>query len=126
MRYALVFHAPEPGADGPQPKPEVFAEMQRLMTDYADALHAAGVMVAAEMLVPSASTTTVTRRTGETVIENGPFAATREALAGVFVIDVENEEAAMAWAERFPGTSYGTVEVRAAAISYVDGAWRAP
>ena len=100
--------------------------MQRLMTDYADALHAAGVMVAAEMLVPSASTTTVTRRTGETVIENGPFAATREALAGVFVIDVENEEAAMAWAERFPGTSYGTVEVRAAAISYVDGAWRAP
>ncbi len=126
MRYALVFHAPEPGADGPQPTPEQFAEMQRLMTDYADALQAAGVMVAAEMLVPAASTRTVTRRTGETVIENGPFAATREALAGVFVLDVENEDAAMAWAERFPGTSYGAVEVRAAAVSYVDGGWRTP
>lgn len=123
MRYTLIFHAPEPQADGPQPSSEAMDEMQRLMTDYADALHAAGIFVAAEMLAPQQETTTVTRRDGSVVIEDGPFAAAKEALAGVFVIDVETRAAALAWAEKFPGTSYGVVEVRAAAISYLDGRW---
>ena len=103
---------------------EEMAEMQQLMTDFADSLEAAGVMVAAEMLTTSPTASTVTRRNGKTVIEDGPFAATKEALAGVFVIDVPDREAALAWAERFPGASYGTVEVRAAGVSYVDGSWR--
>lgn len=124
MRHALIFHAPEPAEDGPRPTDEQFAEMERLMTDYADALRAAGVMVAAEMLAPSAAASTVTRRDGTVVVEDGPFASVKEALAGVFIIDVADRDAALAWAERFPGTAYGVVEVRAAAISYVDGGWR--
>lgn len=124
MRYALVFHAPEPGPEGPPVSAEDIAEMQQLMTDYADALQEAGVMVAAEMLHPSSATRTVTRRTGPTQIADGPFAATKEALAGVFVIDVESAEAAMAWGERFPGTSYGVVEVRRTAVAYVNGRWQ--
>nr|WP_225751611.1 YciI family protein [Pseudoclavibacter sp. Marseille-Q3772] len=125
MRYVLAFHAEEPGnTTENQPSAEEMAEMQQLMTDFADALEAAGVMVAAEMLTPSPTASTVTRRSGKTIIEDGPFAATKEALAGVFVIDVPDREAALAWAERFPGASYGTVEVRAAGVSYVDGSWR--
>lgn len=124
MRYTLVFHSPELGADGSHPSAEEIAEMQQLMTDYADALHEAGVMVAAEMLHPASATRTVTRRTGTTQIEDGPFAVTKEALAGVIVVDVESAEAAMAWAERFPGASYGVVEVRPSAVSYVDGHWQ--
>lgn len=123
MRYSLVFHAPEPQADGPQPSAEAMEEMQNLMTDYADALHAAGVLVAAEMLAPHRESTTVTRRSGPVVIEDGPFAAAKEQLAGVFIIDVGSSGAALAWAEKFPGTSYGVLEVRAAAISYLEGRW---
>ena len=126
MRYSLVFHAPEPQTDGVQPSPEVIAEMQKLMTDYADALYSAGIFVAAEMLEPQEATTTVTRRGGSVLIEDGPFAASREALAGVFVIDVPDRDAALAWAEKFPGTSYGVIEVRAAAVSYIDGRWGQP
>ncbi|MDN5807020.1 MAG: YciI family protein [Brevibacterium sp.] len=46
--------------------------------------------------------------------------------AGVFVIDVESCDAALAWAEKFPGTNYGVLEVRAAAVSYIDGRWEQP
>ena len=82
MRYSLVFHAPEPQAGGPHPSPEVMEEMQKLMADYADALYSAGIFIAAEMLEPQSATTTVTRRGGSVVIEDGPFAASKEALAG--------------------------------------------
>ena len=123
MRYSLVFHAPEPQDGGPQPSPEAIEEMQGLMADYADALYSAGVFIAAEMLEPQQATTTVTRRGGSVLIEDGPFAATKEALAGVFVIDVESRDASLVWAEKFPGTNYGVIEVRAAAVSYIEGRW---
>ncbi|MGO2860805.1 MAG: YciI family protein [Brevibacterium sp.] len=126
MRYSLVFHSPEPGADGAAPSEEDIEETMRLMNDYGEALTSAGVFVAWEMLAPQSATTTVTRRTGSVVIEDGPFAATKEALAGVVVIDVADKEAALAWAEKFPGTAYGSVEVRAAATSYIDGRWVQP
>lgn len=77
MRYALVFHAPELTPDGPQPSEEGIQEMMRLMDDYAAALNSAGVFVAWEMLAPHSETKTVTRRTGEVVIEDGPFAAAK-------------------------------------------------
>lgn len=126
MRCSLLFHAPEPGADGPAPTDEEIQEMMRLMDDFGQALTSAGVFVAWEMLTPSQTATTVTRKTGQVVIEDGPFAAAKEALAGVVVIDVPDTEAAIAWAEKFPGTSYGTIEVRPAATSFVDGAWTRP
>lgn len=126
MRYSLIFHAPEPGADGPAPSAEAIDEMMQLMDDFAQALTSAGDFVAWEMLAPQADTTTVTRRGGSVVIEDGPFASAKEALAGVIVIDVADKDAALAWAEKFPGTSYGTIEVRRAATSFVNGQWTRP
>lgn len=124
MRYAMVFHAPEPADDGPRPTEQQIAEMQQLMSDYATALHEAGVLVAAEMLEPSASTTTVTRRTGSTVIEDGPFVEAREMLGGVWIIEVPDRGAAVAWAEKFPGASYGVVELRPVSVHVSEGTWR--
>lgn len=123
MRYALMFHAPEPDSDGPQPTDEQIAEMQQLMTDYVSALHAAGVLVSAEMLQPSTAATTVSRRSGGTVIEDGPFAEAKEALAGIFILDVPGPDAALAWAEKFPGATYGVVEVRPVGVYVSDGSW---
>lgn len=123
MRYALLLHNREP-APGEIP-PDGIEDMQRLFDEYGKALAHAGVLVAAEVLQPSADTTTVTARTGQVQIQDGPFPETKDALAGVFIIDVVNGDAAIAWAEKCPGTSYGSVEVRPAATSFLDGAWTA-
>lgn len=119
MRFALLVHSgePEPG----QVPAEDMADMQRLFGEYADALTEAGVLVGADMLTDAADSRTVTRRAGTTQVQDGPFAETKEALAGVLVVDVPDVDAAVGWAERCPAASYGTIEVRPAATSIVDG-----
>ncbi|MGO1172898.1 MAG: YciI family protein [Actinomycetaceae bacterium] len=121
MRFALLVHSgePEPG----QVPAEDMADMQRLFGEYADALTEAGVLVGADMLTDAADSRTVTRRAGTTQVQDGPFAETKEALAGVLVVDVPDVDAAVGWAERCPAASYGTIEVRPAATSIVDGSW---
>ncbi|MCA5894916.1 YciI family protein [Isoptericola sp. NEAU-Y5] len=121
MRYALLLHNDEP-APGDLPA-EGIAEMERLFGEYGDALARAGVLVSGEVLQFSPAATTVTRRTGTTQIQDGPFAETKEALAGIFVVDVPDVDAAISWAERCPGATYGSVEVRPVATSLIDGAW---
>ena len=123
MHYALLLTnaEPEPG----QVSDEAIAQMQRAMADYTAALHAAGVLVGADILTPRSDTVTVTRRDGDLRIQDGPFADTREALAGVFVLDVPDRDAAVTWAEKCPATQYAVIEVRAAAGTVRDGVWSA-
>ncbi|MFN8079033.1 MAG: YciI family protein [Kineosporiaceae bacterium] len=123
MRYSLLLHYPEP-AEGTI-DPELIAETMRAFDAYGKALHQAGVLIAAEVLQPSAVTTTVTRRTGAMVVQDGPFADTKEALAGVFVLDLPDLDAAIGWAEKCPAAGFGVIEIRPAATSIVDGAWTA-
>ncbi len=56
-------------------------------------------------------------------MQDGPFADTKEKLAGVFVIEVDDLDAAIAWAEKCPGAQYGVLEIRPAAISFSNGSW---
>ena len=121
MRYALLLNNGEP-APGEIPD-EAIQEMQAAFGKYAEDLVSAGVLVGAEILGPSASTTTVTLREGGLKVQDGPFADSKEMLAGVFVVDVPDLDAALAWAERCPGAQYGVVEVRPAALSIIDGQW---
>lgn len=121
MRFSLVLAHPEP-APGEIPE-EAVAQMQDAFGAYGRALEESGVLIAAEVLVPTASATTITLRNGSLEVQDGPFAETKDALAGIFVIDVPDLDAALGWAEKCPGAQYGLVEVRPAATSYVDGAW---
>jgi hypothetical protein len=121
MRYALLLNNAEP-AGGEIPE-EAITQMQQAFGAYGAALQAAGVLVAAEVLTSTAATTTVTLRNGTVQIQDGPFADTKDAIGGVFVIDVPDLDAALMWAERCPGAQYGVIEVRAAATSFVDGSW---
>ena len=123
MRYALVLHYPEMSAD--DLGPDALAEGMRAFAHYADALNAAGVLVSAEVLQPSALTTTVTAVDGDLRVQDGPFADTKEQLGGMFVIDVDDLDAAIAWAGRAPSVSWGAVEIRPSGTHYVDGAWTA-
>ena len=122
MRYSLLLHYPEmtPESLGA----EAMEEGQRAFQSYATALDAAGVLVSAEVLQPSVSTTTVRLVDGSLRVQDGPFADTKEQLGGTFVIDVLDLDAALAWASKAPSVAWGTVEVRPGAVFYTDGAWR--
>jgi hypothetical protein len=91
--------------------------------EYGKALAEAGVLVAGEILKPVANTTQVTLRDGGLTVQDGPFADTKERLAGAFFIDVPDLDAAIAWAEKCPGAQYGVIEVRPTEISLIDGEW---
>ncbi|MEV6694405.1 YciI family protein [Micromonospora sp. NPDC051196] len=121
MRYALMIHYPEPGEG--ELTDEVIAEAKTAFDAYGRALSAAGVLLAADILQPAAATTTVTRRDGNLRVQDGPFAETREALAGVFLLDVPDLDAAIGWAEKCPAAQWGVIEVRPTATAFVDGAW---
>jgi len=45
-------------------------------------------------------------------VTDGPFAETKEQLAGYFLLEVPDMETALGWAKRLPTASYGAVEVR--------------
>ena len=123
MHYALLLNHAEP-AEGAVPE-EAMLQMQQAMADYTAALQAAGVLIGAEILEPQAQTVTVTRSDGDLRIEDGPFADTREALAGVFLLDVPDRDAALAWAEKHPATQYAVIEVRKVAAACDEGVWNA-
>src|SRR4051794_5483227 len=122
MRYTLLLHYPEMTPE--QLGPEAMQEGQRAFASYASALDAAGVLLAAEVLQPSASTTTVRVVDGGLRVQDGPFADTKEQLGGTFVIDVPDLDAALDWAGKAPSVAWGTVEVQPGALYYADGAWR--
>jgi hypothetical protein len=75
-------------------------------------LRAAAVWVANAALHPVESATTVRVRDGEAVLTDGPFAVTREVLAGYYLIDCADLDEALAIAARLPIARYGSVEVR--------------
>jgi hypothetical protein len=122
MRYTLLLHYPEMSPE--DLGPEAMAEGQRAFQSYADALDAAGVLLSAEVLRPSVSTTTVRLVDGALQVQDGPFADTKEQLGGTFVLDVPDLDAALEWAAKAPSVEWGAVEVRPGAVYRQDGAWR--
>jgi hypothetical protein len=121
MRYALLMHYREPGEG--EISEDAIAEAKEAFGAYGRALERAGVLLSADVLQPTAATTTVTRREGALRVQDGPFAETKEALAGVFVVEVPDLDAAISWAEKCPGAQWGVIEVRPSATAFVNGEW---
>lgn len=124
MRYSLLLHYPE--MTEPELGEEALAEGKAAFNSYASALEAAGVLQSAEVLQPSAVTTTVSLREGALKVQDGPFADTKEQLGGTFVIEVPDLDAALAWAEKCPAAPWGAVEIRPSAMVFRDGQWQNP
>jgi hypothetical protein len=122
MHYWLMLNNPEPDDIGLSK--EDMAPMEAAFDAYAKSLHESGVLVYAEILQPSPQSTTLTVRGGSLQVQDGPFADTKEKLNGTFVIDVPDLDAALAWAEKCPGATYGVIEIRPAAIEFRDGQWK--
>ena len=121
MRYALLIHYPQPAVSNLTDS-EIKEGMAAFQA-YATALSDAGVLRSAEVLDTIASATSVSLRQGKLQVQDGPFADTREAFAGIFVVDVPDLDAALAWAEKCPAAQWGTVEIRPSKVQFVDGTW---
>jgi hypothetical protein len=79
---------------------------------YTEALKKAGAFVGSNRLQPTSTGTTVRVIDGKSQVLDGPYADSREQLGGYYLIAAADLDAAIAWAARCPGASYGTVEVR--------------
>lgn len=121
MRYTLFLHYPEMTAD--DLGEEAIEAGKAAFHAYAAALDEAGVLVSAEVLQPSPSTTTLTLRDGSARVQDGPFADTKEQIGGTFVVDVPDLDAALAWAEKCPAAQWGAIEIRPSAVRFVEGRW---
>ncbi|MBL7494674.1 YciI family protein [Frankia sp. AgB1.9] len=124
MRYTILLHYPEAMAAGELDEATVQAGMAAFQK-YAADLDAAGLLISAEVLADSSATTTLRSVDGEFRIQDGPFADTKEQLAGTFVIDVADLDAALGWAKQAPSVAWGPVEVRPGMTHWQDGGWRA-
>jgi hypothetical protein len=71
-----------------------------------------GVLVAAEALQPVKTATTVRMRGGKVSVTDGPFAETKEQLAGFYLIDARDLNDAIQMAAKIPPAREGSVEVR--------------
>lgn len=79
---------------------------------YSEALVDRGVRIAAEALESIVTATTVRVRDGKTHVTDGPFAETKEALAGFYLIDAPDLDEAIRIAAGIPPARVGSIEVR--------------
>lgn len=79
---------------------------------FGDGLRERSQLVAAEALQPTGSATTVRVRNNQLVVTDGPFAETKEQLAGFYLIDAVDLNEAISVASRIPPARAGSIEVR--------------
>jgi hypothetical protein len=77
-----------------------------------DEMRKKGLLIAAEPLFPVETAKTVRVRDGRVSITDGPFAETKEALAGFYLIDAASHDEALAIAATIPPAREGSIEVR--------------
>jgi hypothetical protein len=106
-QYMLLIYQPVEGPPSDQQAAETPAWMQ-----YTQGLQDDGVMVHGAALQGLDTATTVRVRDDETQIVDGPFAETKEFLAGYYLLDCPDLDAALAYAARIPNIRYGSTEVR--------------
>jgi len=111
MRFMVMVMATKESEAGPPPKPEAFAAMQK----YNEELAKAGILLAAEGLTASSQGARVKFSGDKRTVIDGPFAETKELVAGVSIIRVDSKEEAVQWALRFaeadPNTPIDILEI---------------
>lgn len=112
MHYMFLLFADESQPRPELDSPEAVDAMMAPWRAYNQALRDAGVFIAGDALQPSPTATTLKRPAGETVVTDGPFAETKEQIAGFYMVDCEDLDEALKWAKRCPMLENGSVEVR--------------
>ena len=109
MQYLLLIYQREEEApaesEDPAPTREDYERFNKTWG-------AQGVLRGGAELQPTSTATTVRVRSGEVLLTDGPFAETKEQLAGYYVIECETLDEAIELAAAVPGASHGTIEIR--------------
>jgi hypothetical protein len=108
MQYLLLIYQSE--ANSPSD-----ADRSKMMEEYGkftQSIIQNGNFKAGDALQPTSSATTVRVKDGKPVVTHGPFAETREALLGYYLIDAKDLDEALAIAARVPSARIGSIEVR--------------
>ena len=79
---------------------------------YTHMLRDKGALIAGEALQPTSTATTVRIRDGRTLTTDGPFAETKEALGGFYLVEAADLDEALAYGAACPGAKWGSIEVR--------------
>ncbi len=111
MKFMIIVKADADTEAGVMPPQSLIAEMAA----YHEALQEAGVLVDANGLRPSAQGFRVRYEGDRRTVVDGPFAETKELVAGYTIIDVASRAQAVEWASRFPNPHPGKtneIEVR--------------
>jgi hypothetical protein len=112
MRYMFLIYSQETAGDLTSDEIEsVYRGHAAVLEDSARK----GVLLAAERLKPTASATTVRVEGGKALVTDGPFAETKEQLAGYYILECTDLDDAMEWAARIPTTcrgGSGCIEIR--------------
>lgn len=110
MQYLLLVYT-DPALMEQLPA-ECFNTEMRQCLKHADELQQQGTLLAARQLEPVSAAKSVRVRAGKMQILDGPFAETKEVLAGFNLIEADSMEQAVKLAQEFPWTRYGCIEVR--------------
>jgi hypothetical protein len=98
MRFMVMVKATEESEAGVMPSAELLTEMGK----YNEELVKAGVMLAGEGLHPSSKGARVRFSGKDRTVVDGPFAETKELVAGFWLIQVKSKEEAIEWVKRCP------------------------
>ena len=112
MRYMMLIYTKETESG---PTPEEAAQIKAAHYTVIKEATRKGVFQGAEPLAPTTTATTVRVQNGKSLITDGPFAETKEQLAGYYILDCENLDEAIEWAARIPTAckgGEGCIEVR--------------
>ena len=110
MRYAILIYHQEADESGMTP-----AQREKEMGGFfafTQAVKEAQAYAGGEALHPTATATTVRVSGDQTITTDGPFAETKEQLAGFYLLDCKDLDEAIQWAAKIPSASRGAVEVR--------------
>ena len=107
MRFMILVKADRASEAGELPQQKIFAEM----ADYHEELAKAGVLLDANGLRPTSAGWRIRYSGGKRSVIDGPFAESKELLAGYTIIQTKSREEAMEWAKRFPKPFDGDCEV---------------
>ena len=111
MQYMILIYEPEnayAGEAGQAALMQIVGKHRALAQEMRDKGHFRD----GSGLADTSAATTVVTKGGQQTLHDGPFAETREHLGGYYVIDVPDLDAALSWAARCPGASFGSIEVR--------------
>lgn len=113
MRYMLLIYSKEAELAGmsAEQQEEIKAGHWAVMNETTKR----GIFRGAEPLKPTATATTIRKQGGKSLITDGPFAETKEQLAGYYILDCQNLDEAILWAEKIPTACKGgdgCIEIR--------------